>query len=118
MSATDFVVTIHAFERLEQRFPDLVSNMSDRDQAKLVHREVMDAIDSGRHGRVPPLELSSKIGDRWMVREQNTFFVWTQDKKRGYLMREDPDEGLLVVTVIFGMPLHLAKQKLQTRRRR
>lgn len=116
MTATDFVVTIHAFERLEQRFPELVSGMSDRKQANLVHREVMDALENGRHGQVPPIELQSKRIDRWVVREPNTFVVWTKDKKRGYLMREDAEEGLLVVTVIFGMPHHLATKKLRTRR--
>lgn len=117
MTATDFVVTIHAFERLEERFPELIAGMSDKQQAELVHREVMEAFEGGRHGRVPPIEISSKINERWMAREPNTFFVWTKDKKRGYLMREDDVEGMLVVTVIFGMPSHLALRKLKTHRR-
>ena len=102
MSATDFVVTIHAFERMEERFPHLVRGKSDDSQARLMQKEVMEALEKGRYGSVPPVELSAKSVDRWEHRKSGGYVAWTQDKGRGYILQEDEEEGLIVLTVIAG----------------
>ena len=102
MSATDFVVTIHALERMEERFPELTKEMSDTKQAELMQGEVMDALEAGRHGMVPPVELSARAVERWQYRKPGGYVVWTQDKERGYVVQECPKEGLVVLTVIAG----------------
>ena len=113
MSPTDFVVTIHALERMEERFPQLVEKMSDTGQAELIHKEVMDALDSGRHGMVPPLELAARATDRWEHRRQGGYVAWTQDKGRGYVLQEHAEEGLIVLTVLTGE----GREEAQGRRR-
>lgn len=112
MACDDFVVTAHAFERFEQRFPGLCFARTDVEQANFIHSEVMDALECGRRGTVPPIQLSTKYIERWQVRAPGAYFVWTADKKRGYLIREDDDEGMLVVTVIASVPMHQAKRRL------
>lgn len=99
MIGPDFIVTIHAFERIEERFPELVKGMSDRRQAELMNREVMDALDHGRYSTSAPLEFTSKAIQNWINRRPDSYFVWTQDKKRAYLVQEN-NEGISVVTVL------------------
>jgi hypothetical protein len=102
VSATDFVATIHALERFEQRFPELAKTMSDAGQAELMRGEVMDALDAGRHGMVPPVELSARAVERWQHRRPGGYVAWTKDKSRGYVLQECPEEGLIVLTVLVG----------------
>lgn len=117
MSASDFVVTIHAFERIEQRFPDLVAGLDDQAQAELIHREIHEGLDAGRHGTVPPIELSARGTERWITRTPSSYYVWTQDKQRGYLVVEDPEEGLVVLTLVYGIAREEAvRQRLKRRR--
>ena len=108
MSATDFVVTIHALERMEERFPELTKGMSDGEQAKLMQEEVMGALEAGRYGSVPPVELAARSIDRWEHRKQGGYVSWTQDKVRGYVLQEDDREKLIMVTVIAGEERELA----------
>lgn len=112
MSSTDFVVTIHALERLEQRFPKLIAGLGDKEQADLVHEEVMEALDCRRYGIVPPIEIASRSPDRWITRTRDSYFCWTKDKTRGYLLKDDEEEGLLVLTVLIGVPREKAREKL------
>jgi len=108
MSSSDFVVTIHAFERMEERFPDLIKGMSDVEQAHLIRDEVMDALDAGRHGSIPPIELSPRALERWIVRQRGSYVVWTKEKDRGYVLQDDDEEGTLVLTVLFGVKREIA----------
>jgi hypothetical protein len=108
---SDFVVTAHAFERLEERFPEWIESKSEYDQATMIHEEVMDALDDGRHANVPPVELSP-ASERWKASEKGSYYVWTADKKRGYLMREVKGD-LLVVTVLAGCSREEALRRVQ-----
>jgi hypothetical protein len=103
VSATDFVVTIHALERMEERFTDTVEGLDDETQAQLIHAEVHDALEAGRHSTVPPIELSARSNERWEARTSGSYYVWTQDKTRGYLVVDDPEEGMVILTVIVGI---------------
>ena len=119
MSATDFVVTIHALERMEERFTDTVADLDDVAQAQLIHAEVHDALEAGRHSTVPPIELSARATDRWMYRKQGGYVAWTQDKGRGYVLQEQAEEGLIVLTVLAGEEREVAqKRKLHGKARR
>lgn len=102
MSAADFVVTAHALERMEERFPKLTEEMNDTKQAELMQEEVMDALEAGRHGTVPPVELSARAVERWTHRKRGGYVAWTRGKERGYVLQEDETEGLIVLTVIAG----------------
>ena len=116
MSATDFVVTIHALERMEERFPELSGGMSDRQQAELMQREVMDALDGGRYGCVPPIELAARAIDRWEHQAPGGYVAWTQKKDRGYVLQEEGETGLTVVTVISGEERGSAMARRKRRR--
>lgn len=112
MSPDDFIVTIHAFERLEERFPDLIKGITDIEQAAMIHEEVMDALDHGRRSKIPPLELAPNGVERWNLRRPGSYAVWTADKCRGYVLQEDPKEGLLVLTVLKGRSREMSARKL------
>lgn len=103
MSASDFVVTIHAQERMEERFPELAAGKSAMGLATLMHTEINDAIWARRKSTVPPIELSARGVERWESKKQGSYYVWTKDKTRAYLIVEDPEEGMLVLTVICGI---------------
>jgi hypothetical protein len=98
---SDFIVTIHALERMVERFPELVSGKDDGEIGALIHGEVMDALDAGRFGSVAPLELAPTGHAQWDGSRKDGYVTWTADKRRGYVMQEG-EEGLLVLTVIVG----------------
>jgi hypothetical protein len=97
----DFVVTIHALERMDERFPDLTSGKTDREVGELIHNEVMDALDAGRRSKMPPIQLAPEGRERWLAAKKHGSVTWTQNKERGYIL-QDTDEGLLVLTVLVG----------------
>jgi hypothetical protein len=101
MSAVDFIVTIHALERIAERFPELVADMSDQEKGELIHREAVAAIHAGRQGNVAPLELASR-GGRWTSLPKDSYIVWNEDRMRGYVIQESEEEGTLVITVLKG----------------
>lgn len=105
VSDTDFVVTAHALERMEARWPSLVEGMSDEEIAVLIHEEVHEAFRGGRYAFVPPVELASLDPDLH-IRRRGVLgeTCWTRDKKRGYVFREGHD-GLVVMTVTAGFEL-------------
>lgn len=115
----DFVVTGHALERMEARWPRLVLGMSDGQIANLIHEEVIDALEHGRHAVVPPIELASIDLEIHVMREgEKGAMCWTADKKRGYVYRTGPD-GLVVMTVVAGQErTHAIRSKLHGPRRR
>ncbi len=109
----DFVVTIHALERFQERFPELAETRTDRKQGELIHGEVMDALDAGRHAKVPPIELACHGAERWEQRNPGAYVVWNADKGRGYAIIEDDEEGMLVMTVLVGESREQAMRKLK-----
>jgi len=120
MAATEpsqsFIVTIHALERMDQRFTELSRSMGDKKLGELIHAEVMDALDHGRHGSVPPLELAAYNGHGWGTPpKKGNYVVWTEDKSRGYVMWESPTE-LLVLTVLYGTPRETMQSQLKPMR--
>jgi hypothetical protein len=107
---SDFTVTVHALERIEERWPDFFCEMSDDQIAVFIQSEVIDAFESGRVSNVPPVEFSSiNIGANHQGGSQT---CWNADKDRGYVFREDED-GLVVMTVSRGQPRHEALGKLR-----
>lgn len=97
MSNDDFIVSAHALDRFEERFPDLWTD--DEEVARFIHLEVCDALDAGRASFVPPVELATTDLDRWEAGKGLT--AWTPLKTRGYVLLES-EEGMLVVTVLRG----------------
>lgn len=97
----DFVVTIHALQRMSQRFPQVASGVSDRQLGELIHAEVIDALDHGRSGKYAPLELAPTGRERWIAMKKGAHVAWNEDKRRGYVI-QDSSEGLLVLTVLVG----------------
>jgi hypothetical protein len=115
--AADFVVTIHALERMEERFPDLIGGMDDRSLGEFIHGEVMDALEAGRQAKMAPLELAPHGMRRWVSAKKDSYVVWNEDKLRGYVM-QDADEGLLVLTVLTGGDREEKRRKLLGGRRK
>lgn len=115
---SDFVITIHALNRMEERFPILTSGMTDEEQGALIHKDVSEALDAGRHSRVPPIELAPSGIERWEMRQPGAYVCWIEGKTRGYVVKEDPDEGLMVLTILVGQPLSRASRKIRKGRRR
>lgn len=113
MSATDFVVTIHALERMEERFPDIVETRTDEEVGLFIQSEVHDALDSGRYGPTVPIELAPHGVDRWRQRNPGAYGVWDREKTRGYIVVEDQEEGMLVLTVLVGEEREYAMRKLR-----
>ena len=108
MASDDFVVTIHALLRFEER---IQRGLSDQEMAAVIHDDVMDALCDGRHGYVPPLELANNALERTVKFGTDSFYAWTRDKSRGYVLRDDPD-GLHVMTVLRGVTHAQALRKL------
>jgi hypothetical protein len=103
----DFVVSVHALERFEERFPEEWSN--DAGVGQLIHRETMDALEAGRVSSIPPLEFADNDISRWNARKSK--IVWVPDKTRGYVI-VDGYEGMTVATVLTGQPAEQARNKL------
>lgn len=107
MSNDDFIVSAHALDRFQERFPDLYKN--DQQAASLMHEECDDAMVHGRASYVPPLELALNDLDRWEAGKGLT--VWTPSKDRGYVLLESED-GLLIATVLVGRSKEDARRRL------
>lgn len=95
----DFIVTIHALDRMQQRFTESFTN--DARAARTMLDEIMGAIDGGRISKVAPLELSSYEHERWIPAKKNALFAWTRNKDRGYVMSREGDD-ITVLTVLVG----------------
>lgn len=113
MSTTDFILTIHSLQRMEERFPGLVAEMTDQEIGELVHEEFLDALEAGRRNTMPPLELMPRELNSWWQRTPGAYVVWTEDKRRGYVIKEDGEEGTFVLTVLVGDDPVSARQKLK-----
>lgn len=101
MPSNDMVITAHVLERMEERWPKFC-RLTDAEVARVVKREVTEAIEAGRWGHVAPVELISVNTHMHSMRASGTSLTcWTKDKMRGYIFRED-HEGLVVVTVFPG----------------
>lgn len=109
----DFIITIHALERFEQRFPEIAREKTDQQIGELIHAEVMEALDAGRKAKIPPIELASYEISAWEQRKPGFFITWVKDKTRGYALVDDPEEGMLVKTVLYGEPRDFAMRKLR-----
>ena len=103
----DFVVSIHALERFEERFPDEWSN--DQDVGQTIYDETMDAFAAGRMSTLPPLEFADNDISLWADRKSK--IVWTPTKERGYVI-VDGYEGMTVATVLVGQSTAEARSKL------
>jgi len=104
---SDFIISIHALERFEERFPEIWTN--DDDIGNLIYRETMDALDEGRVGSVPPLELANNDLERWVSGKSK--IAWVPEKTRGYVL-VDGDDGLTVATVLVGRTTKDARSRL------
>lgn len=103
----DFIVSVHALERFEERFPDLWTN--DDDAGLFMYREVMDATDAGRVSTVAPLELANYDLARWGPGKAR--IAWEPTKTRGYVLVETED-GLMIATVLVGLTTEEARSRL------
>ena len=103
----DFIISIHALERFEERFPSLWTD--DDDIGNLIYRETMDALNEGRVGSVPPLELANNDLERWVSGKSK--IAWVPDKTRGYVLVEGED-GMTVATVLVGRTTEEARSRL------
>jgi hypothetical protein len=110
-------VTGHALERMEQRWPDLVRGLSDEEIARLIQGEVNDALIAGRQGHYCPIELANRNVVHWGPKGDG-YYVWLKDKSRGYAVREDNHDGLVVLTTLVGDDSEKARRKLQRHSRR
>jgi hypothetical protein len=109
----DFVVTVHALERLEERFPELVEGLNDRQRGSLVYDEAMDALEHGRCANVPPIELAPTGRERWTASKKDALTVWVPDKMRGYVLL-DVTEGMLVLTTLAGTEREKKQDEMRT----
>lgn len=110
----DMTITIHALERMAARWPELVEGRDDDEVARLIQGEINDAMVKHRYGTVCPLELANKNVGRWKA-QGKVWYCWLQSKKRGYVCREDPKEGLVVMTTLVGKSIEESRGKLVQR---
>lgn len=103
----DFVISAHALERFQERFPEQWVN--DDVAAQTIYREVMEGFANGRASYVAPIELALHDLDRWQA--GRGVFVWTPKKVRGYVVVE-ASEGQLVATVLVGKSTEQARRML------
>lgn len=103
----DFVISIHALDRFEERFPDIW--VDDDETGRLIYEETMDALDAGRVASVPPIELSTYDLGRWGAGKARV--AWVPDKSRGYVLIET-ESGQTVATVLEGQTPEEAKSRL------
>ena len=108
----DFIVTVHALERFQERFPTLWTN--DEDVGLLIYEETMEAIDAGRVSTVAPLELATYDLNRWAPGKAR--FVWVSSKERGYVILNG-NNGLTVATVLVGQTTEAARSRLYARKK-
>lgn len=111
-SSRDMTITIHAQERMEQRWPKLVQGLSDEEIARVIQGEINDAILAGRKGIYCPIELANNAVERWRARSHG-WYAWNADKKRGYACRDDKKDGVVVMTTLVGVAPQKARQKLK-----
>lgn len=109
----DFVISVHALERFQERFPTLWTN--DDDVGLLMYHESMDALNEGRVASVPPLELANDDLSRWGAGKSK--IVWTPNKTRGYVLVDGVD-GLTVATVLIGKTSAEARSRMYSRRKK
>lgn len=105
--ASDFIVTVHALERFQERFPGLWTN--DADIGMLIYHETMDALNEGRVANVAPLEFANHDLSRWVAAKSK--IVWVPLKTRGYVLVDGYD-GMTVATVLVGKPPNEARKRL------
>lgn len=110
----NMTVTIHALERMEQRWPKLVGGLDDQEVARLIQGEVNDAFVCDRRSRICPLELVNNYLHNWNT-EKDVWFLWTEERDRGYVVLDRP-EGVTVMTTLVGLSGEQAKHKLVRRR--
>lgn len=103
----DFIVSVHALERFQERFPSLWTN--DDDVGMLIYNEVMDAMSEGRIASVAPIEFANYDIDRWVAGRSK--IVWVPLKTRGYVLVDGYD-GMTVATVLVGKPSSEARSRL------
>lgn len=94
----DFIVTVHALERMLERFPKDTHGLDDSEIGALIHREVLDAVASGRQASILPVEFAPYLHSSWKPAKPGGSFVWTEDKRRCYVLQEGSD-GQSVLTV-------------------
>lgn len=110
----DLIVTGHALERTEERWPELVDGLTDKEVARIIQGEVNDALVAGRYGSFCPIELANNDVERWGAK-RGGWYCWLEDKSRGYFCVEE-DNATTVITVLVGEDRETAKRKLQRRR--
>lgn len=108
----DMVITIHAQERMEERWPDLVQELDDEELGRLIQGEVNDALVAGRHGIYCPIELANKSVERWRAK-RGGWYCWNKEKTRGYVCHESKAEGIVVLTTLIGDTKEKAQRKLR-----
>lgn len=113
MENDNFIVSVHALERFEERFPTLWTN--DDDVGMFIYHETMDAIEAGRIASVPPLELANNDIRQW--RAANSRIAWVSTKTRGYVLIDGYD-GMTVATVLSGRTANEARSRLYGERKR
>jgi len=89
-----YVISGHALERFEERYPELVGG-DDNETARLIQAEVEEALRAGRVSHVLPREMWGYTRERAVNREGGEF-VWTAARDRGYAICDRGDE--VVVT--------------------
>jgi hypothetical protein len=98
---SDFIVTVHALDRMEERCPSIAEGKDDLEIASFIQNEVLDALEAGRRARVPPIELSpNDVNIDRSTKGGET--CWTPHKERGYIFREEESGAITVMTVLVG----------------
>lgn len=107
----DLIISIHALERMEERWPKLCKGLNDAEVGRFIQGEVNDAFLKNRQHRVCPLELANSNVHKWKV-EKNVWYLWTEGKDRGYVIA-DRDDKVTVLTTLVGQNKETAKRKLR-----
>lgn len=97
----NFVITIHALDRMCERHPELTEGLSDQEIGELIHREVLEAMRAGREANRPPAELEPPI-KHW-TNEKRARCCWVGDRSRGYLITHGDE--IIVLTALKGRQL-------------
>lgn len=92
----------------------ICTGLSDQEIARLIQGEINDALVRNRRSRICPLELSNRNVYRWKV-DKDVWYVWTENKERGYAITDKPD-GVIVLTTLVGQEIEDAKRKLRRAR--
>lgn len=92
----EYVATMHALQRFEERLPELAD--ADVDRARIMAEDVESALRAGRVAPVFPREFSGvSYGVVKVVAGQEC--VWTEDYARGYMI-EDVGRRVTIITVL------------------